>query len=60
MTYTLGLERADDDLRDMKVQIKDLQKRVDLLTQEKYEAEKNAAVAEAKFDQLIKTDPTKP
>ena len=56
----LQLERADDDLRDMKVQIKDLQKRVDLLTQEKYEAEKNAAVAEARFDQLIKKDPTKP
>ena len=43
----------------MKLHIKELQKKVDSLTSEKYEAEKQAAVAEAKFEQLVKTDLTK-
>lgn len=51
----LQLERADLDNRDMKQQIKELQTRVDSLTSEKYEAEKQAAVAKAKFDQLTES-----
>ncbi len=43
------------DNRDMKQQIKELQTRVDSLTSEKYEAEKQAAVAKAKFDQLTES-----
>lgn len=52
----LQLERSDQDNHEMKEQIKSLQSRIDLLTQEKYEAEKLAAVAEAKFEQLTQQD----
>lgn len=56
--YKLQLDRTDLDNKEMKQQIKELQTRIDSLTSEKYDAEKRAAVAEAKFDQLI-TSPLK-
>ncbi len=46
------------DNKEMKQQVKELQTRVDSLTSEKFDAEKRAAVAEAKFEQLI-TSPIK-
>jgi chromosome segregation ATPase len=49
----LQLDRTDQDNKEIKQQIKELQLRVDSLTTEKFEAEKRAAVAEAKFEQLI-------
>ena len=54
----LQLDRTDIDNKEMKEQIKELLTRVDSLTSEKFAAEKSAAVAEAKFDQLI-TSPLK-
>lgn len=36
-----------------------LQSRIDLLTKEKYEAEKSAAVAEARYEQLNRQDESK-
>lgn len=51
----LQLERADSDNQEMKQQIKELQTRVESLISEKYEAEKLAAVAKAKFDQLVES-----
>ena len=54
----LQLDRTDLDNKEMKQQIKELQSRVDSFTSEKFDAEKRAAVAEAKFDQLV-TSPIK-
>ena len=54
----LQLDRTDIDNKEMKQLIKALQIRVDSLTSEKFDAEKRAAVAEAKFDQLV-TNPLK-
>lgn len=45
-------ERADADIREFKQNLKELQKIIDSITSDKYEAEKRAAVAEAKFEQL--------
>lgn len=48
----LQLERSDKDNAEFKVKIKELQEKVDALSAEKYDAEKRAAVAEAKFQQI--------
>lgn len=45
-------ERADHDISELKENLKELQKRIDSLTSEKYEAQKRAAVSEAKFEQI--------
>ena len=50
----LQLARADQDNSDMKEQIKELQNKIELLTQGKFEAEKKAAVAEAQCEQYRK------
>jgi chromosome segregation ATPase len=49
----LQLDRTEQDNKENKQRIQELQLRVDSLTTEKFEAEKRAAVAEAKFEQLI-------
>lgn len=49
----LQLERADKDLLELKELNKRLQAQLNEITKEKYEAEKRAAVVEAKFEQLL-------
>ncbi len=51
--FNLQLERSDKDNAEFKVVIKELQGKLDKLNGEKFEAEKRAAVAEAKFQQVI-------
>ena len=48
----LQLERSDKDNAEFKTRIKELQEKVETLSAEKYDAEKRAAVAEAKFQQV--------
>lgn len=55
----LQLERADKDLLELKENNKTLQEQLKELTKEKFEAEKRAAVIEAKFEQLLKTEQNK-
>ena len=50
----LQLARADQDILDMKKLIKELNSKIELLTQEKFEAQKKAAVAEAQCEQFRK------
>jgi len=54
----LQLARADQDNSDMKEQLKELHSKIDLLTQEKFEAEKRAAVAEVQCEQFRKQQKT--
>jgi len=55
----LQLERADKDLLELKEHNKALQAQLNEITKEKYEAEKRAAVVEAKFEQFLKSEQNK-